>query len=298
MIEQDRRLDHLVVVDNAPTDDSRTAVAGAPSIAGTVEHLEMEENLGFTGGVAAGMRRVLEIADDRDWIVVLDDDDPVAYPTIFSELERFAAEMVSRDPTTAGVGISGGRFDWDRCRIVRVPDAELSGPVPIDYVAGNQVPFFRVSAVRAAGTFHAPLFFGLSEIEFGLRLRRAGFALYGHGELWLRRRGETGRLGRVLRPSRRVGPTNWRDYYVLRNSVYMLRRFGRTDTAVRIAVVSIGKDLANLPLSPRLAARHLAIDVRACRDGWFGRMGRRVEPDSDARHERKAGAVATADPRS
>jgi hypothetical protein len=77
----------------------------------------------------------------------------------------------------------------------------------------------------------------------------------------------------------------------------MLRRFGRTDTAVRIAVVSIGKDLANLPLSPRLAARHLAIDVRACRDGWFGRMGRRVEPDSDARHERKAGAVATADPR-
>lgn len=296
LAEQERRLDHLVVVDNAPSDESRRAVASADGIAGSVEHLEMEENLGFTGGVAAGMRHVLEVAGDRDWIVVLDDDDPVAYPTIFAELERFGERMVSDDPKTAGVGISGGRFDWKRCRITRVPDHELTGPVLVDYVAGNQVPFFLVSAVRAAGTFHAPLFFGLSEIEFGLRLRRAGYSLYGHGEIWRGRRQDTGRLGRTLRPSRRLGATNWRRYYVLRNSVYMLRRFGRTDTALRVSFVNLGKPLVNLPLTPRLAWRHLGINLRACRDGWTGRMGRRVEPDSDARHERKAGAAATADP--
>ncbi len=32
------------------------------------------------------------------------------------------------------------------------------------------------------------------------------------------------------------------------------------------------------------------MNLRACRDGWAGRMGRRIEPDADARHERKAGA--------
>jgi GT2 family glycosyltransferase len=292
LAEQERRLDYLVVIDNAPSDASREAVARATGTAGSIEHLEMEENLGFTGGVAAGMRRVLEIADDRDWIAVLDDDDPVPYPNVFSDLELFGEQMVAEDPKTAVVGIAGGRFDWRRGRIRRVPDTELRGPVAVEYVAGNQVPFCLVSAVRAAGTFHAPLFFGLSEIEFGLRLGKAGYSLYGHGDLWRRRRQESGRLGRVLRPDWRLAPMNWRRYYVLRNSIYMLRRFGYASTALRVSLVNIGKPLLNFPLGPQLAGRHLAMNLRACRDGWVGRMGRRVEPDSDPRHDRKAGASA------
>jgi rhamnopyranosyl-N-acetylglucosaminyl-diphospho-decaprenol beta-1,3/1,4-galactofuranosyltransferase len=84
LAEQDRTLDHLVVIDNAPTDESRRAVAGARAAAAAIDHVEMPDNVGFTGGVAAGMRHVLELADDRDWIVVLDDDDPVPFPTVLS----------------------------------------------------------------------------------------------------------------------------------------------------------------------------------------------------------------------
>ena len=292
--EQDRPLDQLVVVDNDPSAESRAAVAGARSIARSVEHLEMSENVGFTGGVAAGMRWVLERADDRDWIVVLDDDDPVPYPIVFSELERFAASMSERDPRTAGVGMSGGRFDWRRGRIRRVPDEELHGPVAVDHVAGNQVPFYLVAAVRDAGTFHAPLFFGLSEIEFGLRLTRAGYSFYAHGDLWRRLRERANRMGVDARPSWRLGPMNWRRYYVLRNSIYMLRRFEHTRTAVRVAALNLAKPVANLPFHPRLAADHLKTNLRACRDGWTGRMGLQVPPDSDARHARKAGALTPA----
>jgi hypothetical protein len=198
--------------------------------------------------------------------------------------------MLDEDPTTAGIGMSGGRFDWRRGRIRRVADEELHGPVAVDHVAGNSVPFYLVSAVRRNGTFHAPLFFGLSEIEFGLRLSRAGHAFYGHGDLWRRRRREAGRMGLDARPSRRLAPMNWRRYYVLRNSIYMLRRFGHQGTALRLTMINLGKPIANLPFEPGLASRHLASNVRACRDGWMGRMGRRVEPGSDARHERKAGA--------
>jgi glycosyltransferase involved in cell wall biosynthesis len=290
LAEQDRRLDRLVVVDNAPSEDSRAAVSGAAGLADAVEHLEMPENLGFTGGVAAGMRRVLELADDSDWIVVLDDDDPVPYSTVFSALEAFAGEMLRRDARTAGVGMAGGRFDWRRGRINRVPDRELHGPVVVDHVAGNSVPFYRVSAVRDAGTFHAPLFFGLSEIEFGLRLSRAGYSFYAHGDLWRKRREAAERMGLDLRPARRLAPMNWRRYYVLRNSIYMLKRFGHPGTAARVTFVNLAKPLVNLPLDPRLAGSHLAVNLRACRDGWTGRMGRRFEPDSDARHARKAGA--------
>lgn len=290
LTEQDRRLDQLVVVDNDPSAESRSAVAGAGPIAGSVEHLEMPENVGFTGGVAAGMRWVLERADDRDWIVVLDDDDPVPYPIVFSELGRFGAEMLQRDPKTAGVGMSGGRFDWRRGRIRRVADRELGGPVRVDHVAGNQVPLYLVGAVRDGGTFHAPLFFGLSEIEFGLRLTRQGFSFYAHGDLWRRLREKANRMNLDDRPSWRLAPMNWRRYYVLRNSIYMLRRFEHPWTAVRVATVNIAKPVVNLPVQPRLAMQHLRTNLRACRDGWVGRMGRQVEPDSDARHARKAGA--------
>ncbi len=291
LADQDRRLDRLVVVDNAPTSESRDAVSGARAVAEEVDHLEQDDNLGFTGGVAAGMRHVLELADDRDWIVVLDDDDPVPYSTVFSELERFAERMLQDDPRTAGVGISGGRYDWRRGRIRRVPDRELHGPVAVDHVAGNQVPFYLVSAVRDAGTFHAPLFFGLSEIEFGLRVTRAGYHFYAHGDLWKLRREAAGRMGLDLVPGKRLAPMNWRRYYVLRNSIYMLRRFGHPWTAARVATVNIGKPIVNLPLEPKLAMDHLVMNLRACRDGWAGRMGRRVEPDADARHARKAGAA-------
>jgi rhamnopyranosyl-N-acetylglucosaminyl-diphospho-decaprenol beta-1,3/1,4-galactofuranosyltransferase len=290
LADQDRRLDRLVVIDNGPSPDSRTAVAGAVGIADVVEHLEMPENLGFTGGVAAGMRRILELASDRDWIVVLDDDDPVPYRTVFSQLERFGQEMLERDPQTAGVAMAGGRFDWRRGRIDRVRDRELQGSVVVDHVAGNSVPFYRVSAVRDAGTFYAPLFFGLSEIEFGLRLSRAGYAFYAHGDLWRMRREAAQRMGLDLRPSRRLGPMNWRRYYVLRNSIFMLRRFGHPRTAVRVTFLNLAKPIVNLPFGPRLAWHHLTVNLRASRDGWMGRMGRRFEPGPDARHARKAGA--------
>jgi rhamnopyranosyl-N-acetylglucosaminyl-diphospho-decaprenol beta-1,3/1,4-galactofuranosyltransferase len=297
LAEQDRPLDHLIVVDNAPSTMSRAAVTAQNGIAGSVEHLEMGENLGFAGGVAAGMRRALELAGGDDWIVVLDDDDPVPYPDVLSELEGFAERMRVEDPSTAAVGISGGRFDWRRARIRRVPDAQLDGPVRVEYVAGNQIPFYRVAAVRAMGTFHAPLFFGLSEIEFGLRLHRAGYSLYGKGDLWYRRREAAGRLGLdVRRPSRRLSDTNWRRYYVLRNTIYMLKRFGHPMVALRVTGTHLAKPLLNVAFEPRLALQHLALNLRACRDGWAGRMGRRLEPGSDARHARKAGATPVQPP--
>jgi hypothetical protein len=43
-------------------------------------------------------------------------------------------------------------------------------------------------------------------------------------------------------------------------------------------VVAFAKPLANLVRTPRLAVAHLGLGLRASRDGWTGRLGRRVEP--------------------
>jgi glycosyltransferase involved in cell wall biosynthesis len=281
LAEQDRRLDQLVIVDNWPMPETRAIVDEYERRGYAVEYLATSENTGCTGGWAQGMERVLEVADDRDWIVVLDDDDPPFSTAMLGELERFGAEMRARDPKTAVVGMVGGRFDWNRGAIVRPLDDELTGPVPVDFIGGNQLPFYLAKAIRDVGPFSRDIFIDLDEVELGLRLRRVGYSLYADGRRWRERREASGRLGIDVRPSRTLSPVTWRRYYSLRNAIYILRSYGRSGSALRVTLVrGVGKPLANLPLAPRNAVLHLRLNWKACRDGWTGRMGRRVEPDS------------------
>jgi len=289
---QTRPLDHLIVVDNEASAETEAIVASV-SIGGCeIQYLRPGENMGFAGGVAAGMRRALEFADDADWIVLLDDDDPPRFSSALEQLAAFAEEMRTRDPLTAAVGISGGWFDWRRGRMRRVPDVKLrEEAVPLDHVAGGKLPFFLVGVVRRVGVFCDELFFGFSELEFGLRLWTTGHTLYGYGPLWMESRKQTGRLNHELRPSRRLDPISWRDYYTLRNAIFILRRFGHRGTALRVTLVQgLAKPVANLPVAPGRALQHLRINLRAIRDGWTDRMGRRVEPDGGRRAGKASGS--------
>jgi glycosyltransferase involved in cell wall biosynthesis len=285
---QRRRIDRLIVVDNERSSATeavvRSAAAEDQGEDQGAEYLPAPENLGFAGGVGFGMRHVLTWANDDDWIVLLDDDDPPRSDDALEVLQAFAQERLRTEPRTAAVGISGGWFDWKRGGMRRVPDDELVGAVEVDHVAGNQLPMFLVGVVREVGPFCEELFFGLSELEFGLRLWSAGYKLWGYGPLWRQNREITGRLNHELRPSRRLPEMEWRRYYTLRNLIFILRRFGRPGTALRVSLVNgIGKPIANLPITPTLAIEHLAVNARAVRDGWTGRMGRRVEPDGSRR---------------
>ena len=275
---QDRPLDRLIVVDNGPSDESRAQVDKAAASA-EVEYLPMRENLGFPGGIAAGMNRVLQFATDEDWIVVLDDDDPPKTSDTFAELHRFAGQMVAADPRTACVGFAGGRFDARKGRMVRIDSSELDGPVAVDFIGGNMFGCYRVGAVRAAGPWLPEIFFEYDEVEHGLRLRRAGYTLYAHGTIWRQRRDDAGRTDHVMIPAWRLDPPGWRRYYHVRNQIFILRRYGTRGAAARkTLVLGLGKPLANLVVSPRRAVGHLRLSLKASRDAWAGRMGRRVEP--------------------
>lgn len=279
--DQSRPLDHLIVVDNEGSAETEAVVR---RIGGPTEYLAPGENMGFAGGVAAGMRRALEFADDHDWLVLLDDDDPPRFENAIESLSAFARAMRRTDPRTAAVGLSGGWFDWRRGRMRRVPDDELAGAVPVDHVAGNSLPFFLAGVVREMGPFSDDIFFGYSELEYGLRLWTSGHTLYAHGDLWLEARRSADRLNHQFKPSARLGTLTWRDYYSLRNLIFILRRFGHPGTALRVTIVhGVGKPLVNVPVAPREAFRHLRVNVRAIRDAWTGRMGRRVDPDGSLR---------------
>jgi rhamnopyranosyl-N-acetylglucosaminyl-diphospho-decaprenol beta-1,3/1,4-galactofuranosyltransferase len=278
---QSRRLDRLVVVDNAPSPAGRDAVDAHPRAASETRYVAAPENLGPAGGIALGMRALLEDGGDRDWAVLLDDDDPPEEDDGLARLEGFGQAMLEADPRTGGVGLTGARFDWRRGRPVRMADRDLAGPVPVDYVGGNQLPTYRVEVVRAVGPFRDELFFGFDDLEFGLRLRRAGYSLYVDGDRWRERRAARGRMGLESGPSLQLAELSWRRYYSLRNVVWILRSHGRSGAALRVAgQAGLGKPLLHLARAPRPALAHLRLNARACLDGWRGRMGRTLEPDA------------------
>lgn len=269
-------LHELVVVDN---DGSAESIVREHAPKAT--YVRAPENLGPAGGIAIGMRRVLEHAEVDDWLFTFDDDDWTSDPELFAKLMNFAQTMVERDPATAAVGRSGNRFDLRSGRMVRVHDDELRGAVAVDCIAGNQFPLYSVGAIRAAGSFRSELFFGFEELEFGLRLRSRGYHLYVDGALWHAGRERAGRLGLVEKPRRSIETApEWERYYSIRNLIYILRSQGHRRAALRVtAITGIGKPLANVPRSPRLALVHLRMGLRASRDAWLGRMGRTLEPN-------------------
>ena len=279
LTEQTRKPDRLIVVDNAPGDATKEAVTRVAERFPAVDYVPMSDNVGYTGGVRAGMELVLSTAAQEDWIVVCDDDDPPQSQEAFANLEQFARRMVAQEPDTGGVGLGGGRFDFKRGTIVRVPTHELKGPVALDYIGGNAFGCYRVAAIRDVGPWSADIFFGFSEGEFGLRLRKAGYLLWGEGDIWRTLRIAAGRADYVARPAKRLQPVGWRRYYSMRNVIWILRQHGRTGAAIRVSLFrGIGKPLANLPLTPLVAVRNLRLNARAIRDAWTDRMGRRVEP--------------------
>jgi glycosyltransferase involved in cell wall biosynthesis len=273
----------IVVVDNDPSAVGAAIVAAAAAFL-TIEYVASPENLGPAGGLRLGLARVLERAGPDDWVALLDDDNPPAEPSWIAETHRFAEEQRAADPRVGLVGVGGGRFDRRNARIVRLTEAELTGPVDVDFVPGNALPVVSVAALREAGPPAEELFFGMEEVEFGLRLRRHGFRVVLDGERLLQRRRRTGRVGTgVPRATRKAH--QWRRYYAVRNQIWLARRYGTRSAGLRTTTENLlGRPLADLR-HHRPGHRHLAwLGLRGGFDAWTGRLGRRVDPN-DPRYQ-------------
>lgn len=270
---QTARLDSLVVVDN--DDDAAIAalVETAQDVAGRVRYLGVAENMGPAGGIDVGIADVLDDAADDDWIVLLDDDDPPLRNNCLEEMRGLLEHLCNQDEATAGIGLWGASLDK---ATGRVRAASGNEPEPVDYLPGSALSHYSVGAVRAVGAPEAAMFFGFDDLELGLRLRDDGRHLYSSG---LARAHGLVHMVEGREVSAALEPPTWRRYYSLRNSIVVLRRHDAMRGAFyRSVVAGLGKPIANLPRTPRLALAHLGLNLRAIRDGWLGRLGKTIDP--------------------
>ncbi|MDP9493873.1 MAG: glycosyltransferase, partial [Actinomycetota bacterium] len=245
LLAQTRRLDHLVVIDNGSTPESEREVERYRREGADAVYIDAGENIGPAEGYARGCLYHMENATDDDWVLTFDDDDPPYFDDALENAAKFAQEMVERDPLTAGVGISGGRFNLEKAVIQRIGDAEIQGVVSVDFIAEGGLPCYRLKVLRDVGVHRGDLFFSYEEIELGMRIHDAGYRLYADGLQWKHRKETKRALGELPaesvlearnRTDFRIKPASWRRYYSLRNLIWLLRKYGRHRTALSVTI--------------------------------------------------------------
>lgn len=168
----------VIVVDNGSATGTAEAIREAHPWA---QYICLPENLGFGGGMNAGIRCALAVPDPPAFVWVLNNDTQVAVDA-FAALTRAA----TRDSSLGAVGSvlldgSGTRVqEWGGATVNRLlwTTRSLAGPSPdrLDCLTGASL-LLRVAALREIGGFDERFFFYLEDTDLSLRLRRAGWKL-------------------------------------------------------------------------------------------------------------------------
>jgi GT2 family glycosyltransferase len=271
IIGQTRTPDLIVVVDNGSLAETEAAVARLGS--SRVLYAPMTGNLGPAGAAAWALERL--VAAGWTWIYWCGDDGP---PSQADTLERLLALATANDPATIGAVAAGGvGWDWSRGRVRRLSDHEISGgATDVEAIAGGNSLVVHSLAIAAAGLPRSELFWGMEDIEYTLRIRAHGLRLVIDADLARARRAIAGRIGHE--PRRRLVPRRpihelGRVYYTTRNTIWMLRSFGRRSLARKASVVALARSVASIARGPRYAMAYLATELAAIRDGYRGRLG-------------------------
>ena len=245
-------VDTVLVVDN---DDDEVLERQVHAQHPDVVYLRSTSNLGPGGAFAVGLGHLVE-HHDAAWYWTLDDDSPPALDALRQALDV----ATSTSPQPGAVSLRGGHIVGGRIRHTlgaqSVPTPQLADFVLVDGAV------LSARAVQAAGFPRTDFFIMMEDLEYTMRIRRAGFSL-------------------VVRPGDgsenlyRGSGAPWRGYYQARNHLRMAIEL----RSASLARGWVARELAiNANHMNGGRWHHIRFRLRGAVDAMAGRMGRRVEP--------------------
>jgi hypothetical protein len=172
----------VIVVDNGSTDGSPDAVA---SEFPRVRLVRLPSNLGYCEGNNAGIREAL--AEGAEYVLLLNDDVAVepgflgpllAAATADPRAGALGPKVVLADAPDTIWAVGGSiSFGPNTTRLLghrRRDDGAFDRAGEVDYVPGCAL-LLRAQALRQVGGFDPAYFAYMEDVEFGVRLRRAGW---------------------------------------------------------------------------------------------------------------------------
>lgn len=289
---QTRKLDEIIVVDNASSDNSLNLLAADHP---EVTVLSQPENSGVGGGFAAGIAYAA-LEKKHDWVWLFDQD---SLPEGDS-LELLLAGLRYVDGVAASVAILAPAGVNNETQLAYLPHLWRNGLRPVCAGDLKDVSFvdsvissgtlLRREAVENAGLPRVDFFMDFVDHEYCLRLRRLGYRIAVVASSRLNHTvGEPRKVSFL--GSKRVWTDHaaWRQYYMIRNEVFTVWNYYPDWKSKTHTIRHLLREKARMLLLGKRRLRTLMMMCHGFLDGRAGRLGIRFLPQEQLDHTPEAG---------
>jgi GT2 family glycosyltransferase len=285
---QTRKIDEIVVVDNASSDDTLRLLASEyPEV--TV--LNLPRNGGVGGALSAGLAYTTTVKK-HDWTWLLDDDS-VPSPDGLERLLGGLQALGERGKDTAILAPMGVHKEtqfaypgylWRNGLRRTCAEATKGGISFVDIVISSGT-LIRKEAIDRVGLPRSDFFMDFVDIELCLRLRRHGYRIAVVTDC---------RLDHAIGNPRRINlfgfdkawtdHSPWREYYITRNEIFTIWAY-YPDWKTKSSIVRrLLRHAAGVLLFGKQKLSCLRMMYQGFLDGCAGRLGIRFLPDQPKGH--------------
>jgi rhamnosyltransferase len=261
----------MVVIDNGSAEDSLSPLRKASLVLDFVL-IENGENLGLPAALNVGLDKAQRLG--FPWLCLFDQDSRVT--------EGFIAALVSTylgHPAPHSVGLVAARYIDAKTgkpvsrRTPYLPDGSLEAAM----TSGSLLP---AAVFRQYGGFEEPLTIDMLDHEYSLRLRSHGLTIIeSETAVLLHAPGfpRTYYLGGV-RLFRALNHSPARQYYRVRNRVWIAQRYGQRFPGLRLQSLALQiRECIIIILAEKARGQKLWLTLRGVKDGLLGHMGKTIE---------------------
>lgn len=280
---QTRKLDEIIVVDNASSDGTRELLASRyPEV--TV--LNLPENRGVGGALAAGLAYTTTVKK-HDWTWLLDDDS-VPSPDGLEQLLRGLEDVGDRADDIAILAplavheqtqLATPGYFW-RNGLRRASTKTIAQRISFVDIVISSGTLIRKESIDRVGLPRSDFFMDFVDHELCLRLRRHGFRIAVVAGC---------RLDHALGEPRKINffgfqkswtdHAPWREYYITRNEVFTIWTY-YSDWRTKLSIIRrLLRHAVGIVLFGERKFPCLAMIFRGFRDGRAGRLGIRFTPE-------------------
>lgn len=229
---QTRKVEEIIVVNNGSTDGTAGWLANQHDLT-----IITQENLGGAGGFYAGMKTAYE--KGHDWIWFMDDDGEPKVDALEKSSDFFncagIAGLASLEVDLGGLvqQQSRGYFQFENVfkgivKPMEISELNTGRAIEIEHASFVGVLFSR-SAISQVGYVNRDFFIHLDDVEYCVRLRRAGKLLLIPQSVIVHKEasGKNKRTKALFYARPEVYPFDklWLYYYPMRNLVYLGKRY-------------------------------------------------------------------------
>jgi GT2 family glycosyltransferase len=247
------------------------------------EGIDLEEHImGFNSGPAGASHFAMVSLASRNfkWIQWIDDDDP---PRIADLNERLFNHLeIVKDHTVGIIAPVGSYFNTRKGIAVRIGNSEIETNPYLDVqtVGGNQCMLINSAVIQKGCLPTSSLFFGFEETNFCLKVLQAGYRIVVPCDLFYEYRNLAGRWGLKKADIRKIEIPAWRNYYSIRNLIYMfLYEFKRPRVVINIIGRISARAFYNLiKHGPSRGFQEFYYTFLGIRDGVQKKLGLTVTP--------------------